>query len=207
MAEFDEFESGMAVMEMPEEEKEAAEQAAVAVEKPVAEAQAPAAQEEEGYDVDIGFDMEWEVETEPPEEPAMETVQETVVEEYYEPGYRRGYDPGYGQDYDHGYGQGYNRGYGQGYNRGYGQGYYQERRVARRFNKHIFTWVLSFVLGLYGVDRFARGQVGLGMLKLLTFGGFGVWYLCDVVIALIMAYGGPYRNSEDVTFDQYGQYI
>ena len=172
MTEFDEFESGVAVMEMPEEEK-------------------AAAPEEEGYDVDIGYDMEWEVETEPSEEPVVETVQETVVEEYYEPNYRRGYDPGYGGGYD----------------RGYGQGYYQNRRVARRINKHVFTWVLSFVLGIYGADRFARGQTFLGLLKLCTFGGLGFWYLYDVIVAAIQSYAGTSRDSDDLMFDQYGQYV
>ena len=176
MTDFEEFEGGMAVAYAPEEAAE---------EKPI---------EVEAEPVDSGFDMEWEVETVPPEEPEMETVEETVVEEYYEPGSNRGYGQGYGQGYDRGYGQGYGR-----------YGYYG-RRAARRLNKNVFTWVFSFLLGIYGVDRFARGQIGLGMLKLLTFGGFGFWYLYDAAMAIIMSYGGPYRNSDEITFDQFGQY-
>lgn len=153
----------------------------------VAVAEAPEEQkviEVEAEPVDTGIEMEWEVETVPADEPAVETVtEETVVEEYYEPDYR------------------------QDYGRGFGQGYFRDRRVSRRINKHVYTWLLSFVFGIYGADRFFRGQIGLGLLKLLTFGGFGFWYLADVIIAAMNSYAGPYRNSDDVAFDQYGQFI
>ncbi len=42
--------------------------------------------------------------------------------------------------------------------------------------------ILSILLGGLGVDRFYLGQVGLGIGKLLTFGGFGVWWLIDVIL-------------------------
>lgn len=80
------------------------------------------------------------------------------------------------------------------------------RPAYRRMNKHIYTWVLSFFLGIYGADRFARGQIGLGLLKLMTFGGFGFWYLADLAIAMMKSYAGEYRDSDDVYFDMYGQY-
>ena len=42
--------------------------------------------------------------------------------------------------------------------------------------------VLSIVLGTLGVDRFYLGQIGLGLLKLITMGGFGVWALIDIIL-------------------------
>lgn len=42
--------------------------------------------------------------------------------------------------------------------------------------------LLSIFLGTLGVDRFYLGHVGLGIAKLLTFGGCGVWWLVDVIL-------------------------
>ncbi len=44
------------------------------------------------------------------------------------------------------------------------------------------TLVMSIVFGSLGVDRFIMGHIGLGVLKLITFGGFGVWWLVDVIL-------------------------
>jgi TM2 domain-containing membrane protein YozV len=42
--------------------------------------------------------------------------------------------------------------------------------------------LLSFFLGSLGVDRFYLGYTGLGVAKLLTFGGCGVWSLIDFIM-------------------------
>ena len=42
--------------------------------------------------------------------------------------------------------------------------------------------ILSIFLGTLGIDRFYLGYTGIGIAKLLTFGGCGVWALIDLVL-------------------------
>jgi len=46
----------------------------------------------------------------------------------------------------------------------------------------LLTLLMSIFFGSLGVDRFMMGHVGLGILKLLTGGGFGVWWLVDIIL-------------------------
>jgi hypothetical protein len=46
------------------------------------------------------------------------------------------------------------------------------------------VFFFSFFWGTFGVDRFYLGKIPTGILKLITFGGFGIWTLID--LALIM---------------------
>lgn len=44
--------------------------------------------------------------------------------------------------------------------------------------------MLSLFLGWFGIDRFYLGYIGTGILKLITFGGCGIWYLIDLILIL-----------------------
>jgi uncharacterized membrane protein len=47
---------------------------------------------------------------------------------------------------------------------------------------YVTALLLSFFLGYLGVDRFYLGHTGLGIGKLLTFGGCGIWALIDFIL-------------------------
>ncbi|MFC1929937.1 TM2 domain-containing protein [Chloroflexota bacterium] len=50
----------------------------------------------------------------------------------------------------------------------------------KNLSEHI-AMILSWVLGYLGVDRFYKGQVLWGVLKLITIGGLGLWWLIDAI--------------------------
>jgi TM2 domain-containing membrane protein YozV len=55
----------------------------------------------------------------------------------------------------------------------------------------IVTLLLSILLGGLGIDRFYAGSIGLGVLKLITFGGFGLWWLIDIILLVT----GNYKDG------------
>jgi len=55
--------------------------------------------------------------------------------------------------------------------------------MENRINKNVFLFLGTFFFGYLGVDRFMRGQIGLGVLKLLI-DIAGIWAIVDFIIAL-----------------------
>jgi TM2 domain/GYF domain 2 len=41
--------------------------------------------------------------------------------------------------------------------------------------------VLAFFGGVLGMDRFYLGKIGTGLAKLITLGGFGIWWMIDLL--------------------------
>lgn len=68
-----------------------------------------------------------------------------------------------------------------------GGGWFEAGAVPGLFSDKdwITAILLSFFVGYLGVDRFYLGQTGLGIAKLLTCGGFGVWALIDFVLIVL----------------------
>ena len=63
------------------------------------------------------------------------------------------------------------------------------KRAEKRANSSgdrswVVTAVLSFFLGVLGIDRFYLGYTTLGLIKLLTAGGLGIWYLIDLILII-----------------------
>ena len=56
----------------------------------------------------------------------------------------------------------------------------------------VITLILAILVGSLGIDRFYTGSILLGVLKLVTLGGLGLWWLID----LIMLVTGNYKDGD-----------
>ena len=60
--------------------------------------------------------------------------------------------------------------------------------------------IVSILTGSLGIDRFMIGDTGLGIGKLLTCGGFGVWYLVDLFLIMGATREKNYATIQSVVY-------
>lgn len=76
----------------------------------------------------------------------------------------------------------------------------QYQVMSAAYKEPVLAWVLSFFLGMIGVDRFYVGDTGLGIGKLLltifTFGMLGwIWWFVDLFLILNRARRANYERA------------
>jgi TM2 domain-containing membrane protein YozV len=57
-----------------------------------------------------------------------------------------------------------------------------EIAVMPRLKNPVIIFGASVWLGWIGLDRFLLGQIWVGVLKLITFGGLGIWWIIDLFL-------------------------
>ncbi len=55
------------------------------------------------------------------------------------------------------------------------------------------TILLCYFLGVLGIHRFYVGKIGTGILMIVTFGGFGIWKIVDMVLIAT----GSFRDKQE----------
>lgn len=58
--------------------------------------------------------------------------------------------------------------------------------------KGLVTLLLCLLLGGLGIHRFYVGKAGTGILMIITLGGFGIWWLIDLIMIAI----GKFSDKE-----------
>jgi len=75
-----------------------------------------------------------------------------------------------------------------------------ENRINSGKKDFITTIILAVFVGTFGVHRFYTGNIGIGVLQLLTLGGCGIWQIIDIILIAT----GDYRDGNGEKLDRTG---
>lgn len=67
-----------------------------------------------------------------------------------------------------------------------------EKQEPKSDKNFLATLLFCLLLGTFGVHRFYVGKIGTGILMLLTVGGFGIWWLIDIILIAC----GAFRDKQ-----------
>ncbi len=76
--------------------------------------------------------------------------------------------------------------------------------VDQQGKNYLTAFLLSLIVGNLGIDRFYLGKVGTGILKLITIGGFGIWYLYDLIMVITNSTTDK-NGAKLVGYEKYGK--
>ncbi len=77
--------------------------------------------------------------------------------------------------------------------------------ASRPHKNRIIALALSMMLGFVGADRFYLGEYKSGALKLITFGGLGIWWFVDGCMLLVDAFLWSVGKQSGFVKDAKGQ--
>ncbi|MBQ8656231.1 MAG: TM2 domain-containing protein [Prevotella sp.] len=66
--------------------------------------------------------------------------------------------------------------------------------LAQDYKDPMIAIIISAIIGVYGIDRFYIGDVMMGVLKLITGGGCGIWWLIDIFLIMGAAKDKNYQK-------------
>lgn len=80
------------------------------------------------------------------------------------------------------------------------KGFFETKNDIERKTDWRVLFHLSFWLGFLGIDRFYAGKTGSGILKLITMGGCGIWWIMDIINVA----NGNYTDATGKLVDKQG---